>query len=346
MKKHRGLKIFGIVILAIMLFMVTINIIPPKKVMEINPFISTNGLPMIAAHRGGSINNPENTKLAFEKAVSDYQVDIIESDLWLTKDDKLVYNHDEYIDRTCDVNGDISIEEVQELIKDSSKRHYIRDYTLEELEQFNFGYYFEDENGNRPYKSLVENITDIQERKNILESSKLQIVELSDLFEQYYQTNKDLLFIVEIKNGGEEGFTAAKILDDLLTNFYPDYKNQVVIGTFHDEINNDLKNNHPTLLRGASTGVAAKFIVTQFLGVNLFDTDNFACLQIPMTYDIGFNLKLDKVTIINRAHRRNISVQYWTINDESEMRRLISLNCDAIMSDNPALLREVLNSYR
>ena len=85
---------------------------------------------------------------------------------------------------------------------------------------------------------------------------------------------------------------------------------------------------------------------SQFLGVNLFDNSDFACLQIPMGYDLGVELKLDKQTIIDRAHRRNIAVQYWTINDEEEMIRLIELGCDCIMTDNPKLLNEVLERYK
>ena len=57
-------------------------------------------------------------------------------------------------------------------------------------------------------------------------------------------------------------------------------------------------------------------------------------------------MKLDKSTLIKRAHRRKIAVQYWTINEEEEMRRLIELGCDAIMTDNPKLLKEVLEDYR
>jgi len=99
-------------------------------------------------------------------------------------------------------------------------------------------------------------------------------------------------------------------------------------------------------MRGAPTGSAAKFILTQFLGVNLFDSGDFACLQIPMRYDIGFELSLDKKTLIDRAHRRNIAVQYWTINDADEMRRLIELGCDCIMTDDPELLKQVLEEYK
>lgn len=53
-----------------------------------------------------------------------------------------------------------------------------------------------------------------------------------------------------------------------------------------------------------------------------------------------------KKTIIKRAHRRNIAVQYWTINDADEMRELIELGCDCIMTDNPELLSSVLEEYK
>ena len=62
---------------------------------------------IVEGHRGYCAKYPENTMLAFREAVSTIGVDIIESDLYLTKDGYLVYNHDEYIDETCNVNGDV-----------------------------------------------------------------------------------------------------------------------------------------------------------------------------------------------------------------------------------------------
>ena len=336
MGKYKGLKIFGIILLTIVLFFTIINVIPPKKNVNNNPFIVKKGeLPMIAAHRGGTDNNPENTMLAFREAVQTIGVDIIESDLYITKDGYLVYNHDSYIDETCNVNGDISLEEVEELCEDSSKRHYIKDMTLAELEQYNFGYYFKDETGNRIYK----------ETKDFAKEG-LQIATVDKLFEEFYASNPDLLFIVEIKNSGDLGYQACKILSETLDK-YPEYKDQIVIGTFHDEIEQELKTKYPELLRGAPTGTAAKFVLTQYLGVNIFDNGDFACLQIPTSYKIkGIEINLNKKTIIRRAHRRNIAVQYWTINDPNEMRELIELGCDCIMTDNPKLLKEVLNEYK
>ena len=334
-KKRKAVRIIGIILLVITVFLLTVNIIPPRDNVENNPFIVEKGqLPMIAAHRGGGLCNPENTMLAFREAVKTYNVEIIESDLYLTKDGYLVYNHDDYIDETCNVNGDISLEEVKELCKDEANRHYIKDMTLEELRKYNFGYYFKDKSGERIYKGETD-----------LASKGLQIATIDQLFEEFYQTNPELLFIVEIKDSGERGFEACRILYETLQK-YPAYMDRIVIGTFHDEIEAEMKSKYPNIMRGAPMGTAAKFIVTQMFKVNIFDNGDFACLQIPTDYDVGITLKLDKETYVRRAHRRNIAVQYWTINDEETMRELIELGCDCIMTDDPLLLKSVLDSYR
>ena len=335
MKKHKVLRVLGIILASIALFFVAINIIPPKKNVVNNPFVVAKGeLPMIAAHRGGGDNNPENTMLAFREAVNTIGIDIVESDLYLTKDGYLVYNHDSYVDETCNINGDLTLDEVEDLCDTKSNRHYIKDMTLAELEQYNFGYYFEDEKGERIYKDVTD-----------LEGTGLQIATVDKLFAEFYETHPELLFIVEIKNSGDLGYEACRILSETLDQ-YPGYKDQIVVGTFHDEIETELKTKYPDLLRGAPTGTAAKFVITQFLGVNIFDNSDFACLQIPTSYDLGIELYLNKKTLINRAHRRNIAVQYWTINDPEEMRELIELGCDCIMTDNPELLRSVLEEYK
>ncbi len=330
---NKKLKVTLIVLASILVFFVAINIIPPAKVMENNPFIIEEGArPLIAAHRGGTNVMPENTMKAYKNAVNNLHVDIIESDLYLTKDEYLVYNHDSYVDETCNINGEITLDEVKNLIKDKTKRHYIENLTLAELKQYNFGYYFE-KNGERPYKDL---------NSEEVVSEDLQIVEVQDLFEAFYESNPNLLFIVEIKDGNERGYKACDKLAAVLEQ-YPGYKDQIVIGTFNPEIEKYLQENYPDLMRGASTAGAAGFVITQMLGVNIFNANTFSCLQIPTEYDIkGIIVELDKKTYINRAHRRNISVQFWTINDKEEMRRLIEMGADVIMTDNPDVMYELL----
>ena len=69
------------------------------------------------AHRGFSGNYPENTMLAFEKAI-EAGADGIELDVHFTKDGEIVVIHDERVDRTSDGEG------------------YVVDFTYEELAKF------------------------------------------------------------------------------------------------------------------------------------------------------------------------------------------------------------------
>jgi glycerophosphoryl diester phosphodiesterase len=46
--------------------------------------------------------------------------------------------------------------------------------------------------------------------------------------------------------------------------------------------------------------------------------------------------------VLAEAHRRGLQVHVWTIDDEPEMRRLLDLGVDGIMTDRPAVLRSVL----
>lgn len=68
------------------------------------------------AHRGFSNRYPENTLLAFRKALEE-GVDGIENDVQLTKDGEVIILHDERLDRTTSGNG------------------WVRDYTLAELRE-------------------------------------------------------------------------------------------------------------------------------------------------------------------------------------------------------------------
>ena len=331
----KKLRIVCIVLLFVILFMLLINLIPPGKVMKNNPFVVGKGnLPMIAAHRGGTLNNPENTLLAFREAVWTYQVDAIESDLYMTKDGVLVYNHDGYIDETCDINGDIPHPDVIKKCNIKRNRHYIKDMTIDELRQYNFGYYFTDDSGERIYKDVTD-----------VEAAGLQIATVEQMFEEFYTTNPDLLFIVEIKDSGKTGIEAVSKLNEVLKS-YPDYIDNVVVCSFHREIEKELEKNYPHLMRGASIAGAAGFVLSQFMGLNLFSRSSFTCLQLPLSYDLKVTkIRLDFNTIIRRAHRKNIAVQYWTVNDADEMRHLIDMGVDCIITDDPALMRQVLSEY-
>ena len=77
------------------------------------------------AHRGFSGNYPENSMLAFRKAVETEGCDGIELDVHLSKDGEVVIIHDERVDRTC-VNA----------------TGLVKDMTLEELKKCDISFKF------------------------------------------------------------------------------------------------------------------------------------------------------------------------------------------------------------
>ncbi len=331
-RKYLWAIILAGVILLIVIFEVIINCITPPIIIENNPFIVGEGeLPMLVAHRGGKNNYPENTLMAFKGSLRDYQADVMETDLWLTSDGYLVLNHDESINRTSDV----------EVVTGNDEEYLISEHTLEELQQFNYGYNFELD-GEFPYRNLLDDVAD-EDRYQVLKENDLAIVTIDDLLSAFYDDYKEMLFIVEIKDSGESGYIAADYIEKTLTENFPDYKNRIVVGTFNTEVENYLKDEHPDVFRGASTGGVIKYLLMLWTGTSLFNYDNYACLQLP-TVEYGINLKMPYY--ISEAHQRNIAVQYWTVNEEDEMRELIEKGVDAIMTDDPALLRTVLDSYK
>jgi glycerophosphoryl diester phosphodiesterase len=74
--------------------------------------------PFVWAHRGASAYAPENTLVAFQKAI-DMNADGIELDVQMTKDGYLVVIHDETVDRVSDTSG------------------WVKDFTFEEIEELN-----------------------------------------------------------------------------------------------------------------------------------------------------------------------------------------------------------------
>jgi glycerophosphoryl diester phosphodiesterase len=72
---------------------------------------------MVVAHRGASIEQPENTIEAFEAAI-DAGADAVEFDVRLTADDAPVVMHDPDVSRTTDGTGlvcEMSLEEIRRL---------------------------------------------------------------------------------------------------------------------------------------------------------------------------------------------------------------------------------------
>ena len=97
------------------------------------PFLR-NERPLIMAHRGRSAFTPESSYQSFKEAY-DLNVDVLETDIRLTKDNIPVIFHDKTLDRTTNGIGPI------------------RDFSFDEIQSFDLGYWYQDsESGEYPYR--------------------------------------------------------------------------------------------------------------------------------------------------------------------------------------------------
>ena len=93
--------------------------VPGRAVVPGQPGVSVErpARPMVVAHRGASIEQPENTIEAFEAAI-DAGADAVEFDVRMTADGHAVVMHDPDVSRTTDGTGlvsEMTLEEIRKL---------------------------------------------------------------------------------------------------------------------------------------------------------------------------------------------------------------------------------------
>lgn len=125
----------------------------------------------ILAHRGASGTAPENTIVAFKKALVD-GCDGFEFDVQQTKDGKIIVFHDWTLERTSNGQG------------------HLRDYTLEELKKLDVGSWFSEE-------FQGERIPTLEETLDIIPNDKLINIELKEKYSTERGTEKKVLEIIK-----------------------------------------------------------------------------------------------------------------------------------------------------
>lgn len=330
-KKKIGVgKIIGCIVLAIILALVIGEVVSlnwhsnPDNIITYessNRYINTSGTPYVSAHRSGGGIEPEESMLAFQNCIEnpDFNVDVFEFDLHITKDDVLVLLHDDTLERTTDCES---------VLGDAEARP--ENYTYDELRQLNIGAKFENQNGEMPYAGITGDKL----------SDDLKIVRVEDILD-YLMSNGNFDYIIEIKNGGDLGKKGVDILYPILEE--KNLLDKVIFGTFKEEVSFYVDDNYPLLKRSATIKEVLSFYKAALLNDKDFEA-KYIALQIPynMPWRIAGNLATARV--INYAHEHDLAVQYWTINNEKQLAYLSSVGADCIMSDYPDRLFNILHN--
>jgi glycerophosphoryl diester phosphodiesterase len=239
------------------------------------------------AHRGSNAAHPENTMPAFRAAVRE-QADMIELDVRLSKDGLPIVFHDPKLPNAP-----------------SSKKQYVKDYTLAELKTIAIGSAAKNGNGKATIPSLVD----------VLKFAKGQIPINIEI--------KTGAVTDHIKNGIEQ-----KCLQ-LLEKY--EMLGQVLFSSFDMRSIKHIKQLKSTIPTAVLYSKNVSGIGSPAQIVRQYNADAFHCTYHQLSKKWAQNLQAN-----------NIPVLVYTINRHSRMKKSIDLGVNGIFTDKPDVLADVL----
>lgn len=234
---------------------------------------------LVTAHRGDSINAPENTMAAFELAVEN-QADIIELDVRQTRDGRYIIMHDESLKRTIGVN------------------HNVGDVDYEYIEGLDAGVMFSDEYEGEPIPTLEEVLL--------------------------FAGENDVFLNIELKPADTDQNYVQGIIDLILE--YDMQDNCVVASADYDVIKD---------VKDIDSDITTVYIMNMAFG-------EFA----DMEYVDIFSIKHTFITanMVRDIHKSGKEIYAWTVNGKEDIKDLLLLDVDSIITDNPYNTKEIIFS--
>ncbi len=264
----------------------------------------------VQGHRGCRGLMPENTVEAFKKAI-ELGVHTIELDVAISKDNIVVVSHEPFMSRTIclDVNG-------FEIPEDYDKKYNLYQMTFDSIKQFDCG-------------------TKFHPRFAKQQKLKAYKPSLDEVIKASKKLNPKIKFNIEIKsNPSFDGIFTPNPKDFVALVLRVINDNQVFkttnIQSFDLRILEETKKQSPkmkvALLIGGNEDIWEKLTSMSYL---------------PEIVSPDYKL-LDAKTVRN-LQVENFKVIPWTVNSVEDLKTLINLNVDGIITDYPDRLLNLLH---
>lgn len=265
-------------------------------------------------HRGTRGLMPENTIISMKKAIED-GANIIEVDIQISKDKKVMVAHDPYINRQISLlpNG----EEVPEA---DAQKYILYQMPYDSIRKFDVGLKY--------YSEFP--------RQKKLKTYIPLLGELIDSVEQFTKARKfaPVIYNIEIKARPDKDGTLQPVPSELMDLVMDvvrskDIDNRFYIQSFDIRQIQEVHNRYPG-------------VVTGFLTSNKEATLEENLKNIGFTPDIySPHYKLATKELVDKAHAHGMKFVPWTVNTLEEMQQLLAMSVDGIITDYPDLFREL-----
>lgn len=261
------------------------------------------------AHQGGAKEGPSSTLWAMRKAV-EAGAHAIELDVHATKDGHIVVCHDPTVDRTTEATGAIA------------------DLTLEEVQSLDNAYWWVP--GEVTSRGHADDAYPLRGRAP--DDVSLRIPTLHEVLDEF----PAVFLNFDIKQTAP----AVKAYEQEVARVLAEHGrvDDVIVASFLDEATDAFCQIAPDACVSFGMEGTRAFFTAVRDGCSLPEAPHVA-LQVPPR---AGEIELVTTGFVDAAHAAGVAVHVWTIDDADEMRRLVGLGVDGIMTDRPSVLAEVL----
>lgn len=271
-------------------------------------------------HRGARGLMPENSVPSFLKAL-EFGVTTLELDVVISKDSQIVLSHEPWMNHSiCQTPNGATISEAEE------KSYNIFELTYDEIQTFDCGSLgnprFPKQSKQKVYKPTLRMVTDSV-------SAYLMAKNLSPVYynietksspagdNQFHPTPDVFMRLVydEIKTLGIENYTTIQSFDPRTLEVLHELDSSITTAllVYHQDIQESTLEEDLDLLS--------------------FQPDIFSC-----------NFEYLNKNMVAAAYQKGIKVIPWTVNEVTDMKRLIEMGVDGLITDYPDRLKEVLEA--
>jgi glycerophosphoryl diester phosphodiesterase len=191
----------------------------------------------------------------------------------------------------------------------------VRDLTFAELRRLDAGYRFEAQDGSHSFRGCGVRLPSLEELLSEMPDVLLNV----EIKQQDPPIEREVVSVLE--RAGAVG--------------------RVVLAAERHAIMERIRavSDVPT---SASADEAREFFERCFAGTLDGWSPRFQALQIPSRFE---GTDLVTADIVRAAHALGLEMHVWTINEPDEMRRLLDLGVDGVMSDFPGVLLDVARDF-
>lgn len=249
---------------------------------------------LIASHRGFRAIYPENSMLAFKKAVG--KCDFLEFDVQFTKDDVPVIFHDDKLIRTTNARSS----------KNFKKPYNLCDYTYKELKSLEISSWFYE-------------IDPFYQRNRLKKPKKLEKIPSLEQVIKFAQ-KKALPINIELKfdRNNVLGRSQLQVIVDLIVKY--EAQERSIVSSFCHEYLQVIKELEPK-------------INTAALAQKKHSEDIVPYLQSIQVESYHINEKLATKKLIKKLKEAGFYVNVYTVNDKHKQQKLFKIGVDGIFTD-------------